>query len=347
MPRSSQPHTNYASATMPMPPTHAPPQIVIDHVLTYNPPPTPSPRPSRPLPEVGDPVTARWGRLRNLNKEPAMKYFVAGEPGLNVSAREFRPSSRSGSGSSSHSSRSSRASSPVSSISSRTSASTHSHGAHPSSPSAVEGSYDDYLARLRTAPTLGAGVRAHLEAALTDYKLVRPIASCVPHLAIGLHARRGAEAVTALFRTTALAMFDSHWQSNDGPWRAERNTRSEYLLSRGVNLAALIGALFRAGILTGHDAHHCLHALIGTPPRGFLKLQAAHALVVESGAQLAFGETGVETERVRRALMERGADGRYLWGPHEDSQMLLEDLLVQLRRYFSSAEMAHIIANAR
>lgn len=110
---------------------------------------------------------------------------------------------------------------------------------------------------------------------------------------------------------------------DNGPWRTERNAESEYLTSRGVNIAGFMGSLYLNNLIAGNDAHRCLDTLLCGRPH-FLKLQALHALIVHCGARICAGKTGEYTAVLRGRLETRGADGRYLWGPHEESHVLLE-----------------------
>jgi hypothetical protein len=94
-------------------------------------------------------------------------------------------------------------------------------------------------------------------------------------------------------------------------------------MSRGVNIAALIGSLFCVGILSGKDAHRCMDTLVGTGPH-FMKLLAAHAMFVNSGDRICSGKDGIRTGRLRTRLGQRNPQTGYLlWGPNEESHVLV------------------------
>ncbi|KAJ7722632.1 hypothetical protein B0H16DRAFT_1788829 [Mycena metata] len=344
---SSGPSTSYVYATGPAPPYHEHLNgSIVAPALIYNPPPPPSQQPQA-LPEITPTSAFRWARLRNISNPAMLSYFEDGRL-LNANAAAFHPA-RGTSISRSASSSTSSGSSPMSISSAATSVSTGLFSRNQEPPrtaglhaTPVELNYNTYLNQLRAAVDPEVIIRDMLEAGVADWKHTHHIANFATHLA--MYAR--SDNFTQLFRRMALAMFDSYWRDNDGPWRYERNTHSEYLISRGVNIAALMGSFFRHGLINGVDVHTCLGALLHNG-RSFLKLQVIHALLVHCGERVCFGETGAATQRLLASLKARGPDGRLLWGPHEESNLILEDLFNYLQNCFSSAEMAQIMANAR
>ncbi|KAJ7618187.1 hypothetical protein DFH06DRAFT_1220335 [Mycena polygramma] len=162
---------------------------------------------------------------------------------------------------------------------------------------------------------------------------VSPYASC------------GGEEFKGRMRTQGLGVFTAYWTDN-GPWRDERNPVQEYLNSRGVNIAALIGSLYRYDLVSGHDVHWCI-AILLTGRSHFRKLQAVHAMIVHCGNRVCAGKTGTDTAILRARLSERQADGRFVWAcdGNDESHALVVNLLETIDGWFASEEMAQIIAN--
>ncbi|KAJ6536889.1 hypothetical protein B0H19DRAFT_1270585 [Mycena capillaripes] len=353
-----RPHTPQTArpvyATGPSPPyydyatTSTPKAADYNHTLVYT-RPTPSHRRVQQLPPVSPASLSRWTRLRSINNPAQMSQYK--DPRLNVNAPEFHPSLpfRPASARSVSSSSSSSASSSASTFSSATSATSMSWGdespprtARPalcSTPALPDlDIYPQYREKLRT--DVSATITSILDAGVASYEQSHNMANLVSRL--NSYAPADFE---ARVRAEGLGMFDVHWQNDNGPWCAEHNLMCQYLTSRGVNIAAFMGSLFRYDLISGDDVHHCLDMLLSGGLH-FMKLQAAHALVVHCGAGICAGQTGIATARLRRRLEARGPDGKFVWGPHDESHVLLEDLLDNLDRWFASHEMAQILRSA-
>ncbi|KAJ7907559.1 hypothetical protein B0H13DRAFT_2662352 [Mycena leptocephala] len=344
-------------ATGPVPPyydyanTPTPRASDYNHTVVYNPSHTP-PRRAHALPSVSPASLSRWTRLRSINNPPQMNQYT--EPKFNVNAPEFHPSQpmRPASARSVSSSTSSSASSSASAYSSATSATSWGESSPPPTarPTAArvfsdvshgEHAYKSYREKLRT--DVSRTITDLLNAGVASCENTQNIAMLAARLSA--HAPCGPEEFKAHIRTEALIMFTAYWQSDAGPWRAERNPVCEYLTSRGINIAAFMGSLFRYDLLSGRDVHHCLNTLL-SGVRNFMKLQAVHALVVHCGMAICGGDIRAATEGFCRRLQARGPDGLFVWGQHDESHALLEDLLDNLDRWFASHEMAQIISNA-
>ncbi|KAJ7192165.1 hypothetical protein GGX14DRAFT_701434 [Mycena pura] len=154
------------------------------------------------------------------------------------------------------------------------------------------------------------------------------------------HAPCGKDAFLARLRSEGLAMFNAYWKP-DGPWRYESRGVCDYLTSRGVNIAAFVGSLFRVGVLHAGDAHYCANVLLRAGP-SFVKLLAVHALVVHSGPTLCASSARARAAASFNVVRAKGADGRFVWGPHEESHVLLLDLIGTLDSWFASDDMRMI-----
>ncbi|KAJ7208534.1 hypothetical protein GGX14DRAFT_633291 [Mycena pura] len=201
-----------------------------------------------------------------------------------------------------------------------------------------ERAYRHYREKLRTTTDLAQPVSALLLSGVAGYEFAHHIALLAARLAP--HAPCGAEAFIVRLRAAALGMFDAHWHGDDGPWRHEPRGACEYLTSHGVNLASLMGSLFRYGVLRARDVHHCVRALLHAP--GFRQLQALHALVVHCGPDLCSRDARATAEEILRAIRATSADGRLLWGPHEESAVLVADLSATLDAWVAGDEMRAI-----
>ncbi|KAJ6485473.1 hypothetical protein C8R47DRAFT_1321276 [Mycena vitilis] len=340
------------------------------HTLVYTPPPPPPVhRRAVPLPPVTPESARKWTRLRSINNPPELRLYENGDTSatLNVNAPEFRPSrpssTRSVSSSSTpsiHSSSASIRSSSTSMSSSSTSATSAAMSvscsgdmcppptARPavtSTPVAeVDSAYKHYREKLHRTADVSPIVVELLEAAIGHYKYTHDAV----HLAtrVSPYAFCGAEEFDARMRTQGLGVFVAYWTDN-GPWREERNSVAEYLNSRGVNIAGLIGSLYRYDFVSGHDVHWCI-AILLTGRSHFRKLQAVHAMIVHCGNRVCAGKTGADTAILRARLSERHPDGRFVWAcdEHDESHTLVVNLLETIDGWFASEEMAQIIANA-
>ncbi|KAJ7193747.1 hypothetical protein GGX14DRAFT_405314 [Mycena pura] len=167
--------------------------------------------------------------------------------------------------------------------------------------------------KLRTATDLAQPVRVLLQCGVAGYKFTHHIALLVARLAP--HVLCSAEAFIVCLRAAALGMFGAHWYGDDGPWRRGARGACEYLTSHGVNLASLMGSLFRYGVLHVRDMYHCVRALLHAGASGFHQLQALHALVVDCRPDLCMRDASVTAGDILRAIRATGADGCLLWGP--------------------------------
>ncbi|KAJ7493827.1 hypothetical protein FB451DRAFT_1491253 [Mycena latifolia] len=206
-----------------------------------------------------------------------------------------------------------------------------------------ERAYRAYRERLRREPDLTAPIQCILETGVGSYELTQHIAILANRLSA--HALCGPAEFRARLRAEALGMFQSYWRGDNGPWCSERSVPSQYLMSRGINIAAFMGSLFRFELISGSDMHACLETLLSTGA-GFFKLQAVHAAFVHCGERICVGDTGRATALVRSHLTARGPNGQFLWGPHDESHVLLQDLLESLDRWSASEEVSQIRSSA-
>ncbi|KAJ7743459.1 hypothetical protein DFH07DRAFT_964101 [Mycena maculata] len=328
-------------------------------------------RRSRELPRHTSDLGHLWSSVPSINLPPLLGVYDDGQPvrRLNARANEFRPlalgsrpasalsvSSRSSSASATSSSMAyASLDTPATSVSGgRASKSAASPSRRSPLPPAhpvpvfpevdpAERTYKLYRDRLRTASDLTEPIKCIIEAGVLSYELTQHIAILADRLST--HAPCGPQEFKARIRTEALAMFSSYWESNAGPWCHEPKAPHEYLTSRGINIAAFIGSLYRYKIVSGRDAHRCLDILLSTGLH-CLKLQAVHAMFVHCGQRICTGDAGLDTTHVWTRLSARSPDGRFVWGPIAESHALLEDLRDNLDRWFASEEMSRIHARA-
>ncbi|KAJ7696925.1 hypothetical protein B0H17DRAFT_1197668 [Mycena rosella] len=202
-----------------------------------------------------------------------------------------------------------------------------------------EVAYRAYRDLLSREPDVTGPINCILETGVSGYDLTQHMVVLASRLSA--HAPCGPGQFKALLRVAALEMFHSYWGSSDGPWRTEPVVTHQYLVSRGINIAGLMGSLLRYAVISGSDVHICLDVLLSTGPI-FLKLQAAHAAVMRCGERICAGDMDRTTALVRRRLNERGPDGRLLWGPHDPSHVLLLDLLNDLDRWSEGETVSQI-----
>ncbi|KAJ7685935.1 hypothetical protein B0H17DRAFT_1225237 [Mycena rosella] len=205
-----------------------------------------------------------------------------------------------------------------------------------------EQAYRAYRERLRREPDVTTPIKCILETGVGSYDLTQHIAILASRLSAD--ALCGPKEFKAHLRTEALRMFHSYWHEN-GPWRSETPVPAQYLVSRGINVASFMGSLFRYELISVADVHACLDVLLSAGP-GFLTLQAAHAAVVHCGERICAEGPGLDLAHLRLRLCGRTADGRYVWGPHDESRILLQDLLDNLNRWSTSHELAQIHTKA-
>ncbi|KAJ7129899.1 hypothetical protein C8R43DRAFT_1240053 [Mycena crocata] len=139
----------------------------------------------------------------------------------------------------------------------------------------------------------------------------------------------------AYIRAEALRMMRWYWEANDGPWCDEPTLLCQFPVSKGVNIAALMGSLFRYDLMSGAAVHCCLNILLAGGFH-FMKLQAIHALFIHCQERICVGKTGLDTALVRAGLCARRSDGKFVWGPRDESRAILEDLLANLDRWFAA-----------
>ncbi|KAJ7466282.1 hypothetical protein B0H11DRAFT_2049083 [Mycena galericulata] len=324
----------------------------------------PTPRPSRYNRQLIPPnptINATWKSLPNSNRQPhplllqtdpdaRIVWETTGKRGtydsgvllnvLNARADEFRPSGMVYSASSS-------SSSSATSSSGRSSATSATPAPSPipvfPNVEPEEHVYRFYRARLRTATDVSAAITDIVAAGVLSYEKTQHMAIFADRLSA--HAPCGTQQFKALLRDVALGMFYSYWHGDSAPWRSEPPLPHQYLTSKGVNIAAFIGSLYRYQLIDGNDAHHCLDVLLCTE-RHFLKLQAAHALIVHCGSRICAGEDNAQTIVVRTRLAGCCPEGYSVWGSDPVSHALLIDLLENLDLWFGSYEMSQIHARA-
>ncbi|KAJ7090850.1 hypothetical protein B0H15DRAFT_837084 [Mycena belliarum] len=135
------------------------------------------------------------------------------------------------------------------------------------------------------------------------------------------------------FRIEALNVFRSYWRQ-DGPWWQEVPVFNPYVSSHGVNIAAFMGSLYRVGLLNSNEVHRFLDVLLCTDLH-YVKLLAAHALFIQCGDRICAGTSASRTEMLKKRISERRPDGRFVWGPNEESHVLILDLLDHMERWFA------------
>ncbi|KAJ7291788.1 hypothetical protein C8J57DRAFT_1273953 [Mycena rebaudengoi] len=82
-----------------------------------------------------------------------------------------------------------------------------------------------------------------------------------------------------------------------------------------------------------------MDTLVGTGPH-FTKLLAAHAMFVNSGDRICSGKDGIRTGRLRTRLGQRNPQTGYLlWGPNEESHVLVLDFFENIDGWLATQTM--------
>ncbi|KAJ7071617.1 hypothetical protein C8F01DRAFT_1317981 [Mycena amicta] len=207
----------------------------------------------------------------------------------------------------------------------------------------VELLYKHYREELRVAKDISHPIRALLEtgvepmqakiiAALvirlssSSAKIIAALVVRLSSSSVGI--RGGKDVFLAAVRAQALDLFRGHWE-NRTIWQNEPRGDHDYLTSCGVNIAGLLGSLFAVGlgaIISYSDIHRCVRLLVADKP-AFLKLMAVHALLVHAGPAFCAGEAREHAKTVLAPVCEVDKQGRLVWGPHEESHVLVADLV--------------------
>ncbi|KAJ7452743.1 hypothetical protein B0H11DRAFT_2327216 [Mycena galericulata] len=321
---------------------------------TYSDDNLPTPRPSRYNRQLIPPnptINATWKSLPNSNRQPRPLlqqtdqdvWETTGKRGaydvgkslnvLNARADEFRPSRMAYSASSS-------SSSSATSSSGRSSATSATPAPSPipvfPNVEPEEYAYRFYRATLRTATDVSAAITDIVAAGVLSYEKTQHMAIFADRLSA--HAPCGAQQFKGLLRDVALGMFYSYWHGESASWRSEPPLPHQYITSKGANVTAFIGSLYRYQLISGNDVHHCLDVLLCTE-RHLLKLQAVHALLYHCGKRICAGEDGAQAIVVRTRLASCGPEGYSVWGPDPVSHALLIDLLENLDRWLAMSQI--------
>ncbi|KAJ7061145.1 hypothetical protein C8F01DRAFT_1231097 [Mycena amicta] len=193
---------------------------------------------------------------------------------------------------------------------------------HPADP--VELLYKHYREELRVAKDIAHPIRALLETGVEPMQ-AKIIAALVVRLSASSVIRGGKDVFLPAVRAQALELFRGHWE-NRAIWQNEPRGDHDYLTSRGVNIAGLLGSLFAVGIIPYSDIHRCVRLLVADKP-AFLKLMAVHALLVHAGPAFCAGEARERAKTVLAPVCEVDEQGRLVWAPHEESHVLVADLV--------------------
>ncbi|KAJ7061142.1 hypothetical protein C8F01DRAFT_1231095 [Mycena amicta] len=188
----------------------------------------------------------------------------------------------------------------------------------------VELLYKHYREELRVAKDISHPIRALLETGVEPMQ-AKLIAALVVRLSCSSVIRVGKDVFLPAVRAQALDLFRGHWE-NRTVWQNEPRGDHDYLTSRGVNIAGLLGSLFAGAIIPYSDIHRCVRLLVAENP-AFLKLMAVHALLVHAGPAFCAGEAREHAKTVLAPVCEVDKQGRLVWGPHEESHVLVADLM--------------------
>ncbi|KAJ7049058.1 hypothetical protein C8F01DRAFT_1379111 [Mycena amicta] len=191
----------------------------------------------------------------------------------------------------------------------------------------VELLYKHYREELRVAKDIVHPIRALLETGVEPMQ-AKIIAALVVRLSSSSSVIRGGKDVfLPAVRAQALDLFRGHWE-NRAIWQNEPRGDHDYLTSRGVNIAGLLGSLFAVGTIPYSDIHRCVVLLVTVADKpAFLKLMAVHALLVHAGPAFCAGEAREHAKTVLAPVCEVDERGRLVWGPHEESHVLVADLM--------------------
>ncbi|KAJ7162677.1 hypothetical protein C8R43DRAFT_305531 [Mycena crocata] len=177
---------------------------------------------------------------------------------------------------------------------------------------------------------------------------------CIALLAhrLSAYAPCSAAEFRVFLRAEALRLMSMHWQAPESSSITSLHGRYDSLNTpeAGLTIAAFMGSLFRHKMISVHDVHHCLSMLISANSGGptFLKLQAAHAILVHGGQGICAAEVSPEFDRLCTHFTAFAPDGNdndtFIWGPDAESHELLADVHETLDRYIASSQMQGIHA---
>ncbi|KAF7320619.1 hypothetical protein HMN09_00146500 [Mycena chlorophos] len=201
--------------------------------------------------------------------------------------------------------------------------------------------YKHYRDQLANVTDIAQPITELLEAGVTpsQEKVVAALlARLAPHT---INPQRRAAYLSAV-RLQAIQLFRGNF--DDGAWQAEATAQPHprYLTSRSVNISALLGSLFQVGLFPIEDLFICIERLVSAPP-AFLKLMAVHALVVHAGPESCAGDVRERVIALFNPVFDRDREtGAFVWGPTEQSDLLVRDLMEMLKGYFTSDNMSAI-----
>ncbi|KAF9457894.1 hypothetical protein BDZ94DRAFT_161557 [Collybia nuda] len=180
-----------------------------------------------------------------------------------------------------------------------------------------------------------------------DYPSAGPAATISRLIIKRLRSRNEQQArdLENFLRYETVRLFKDYWMPT-GEWRVDkvRVLRSPYLTLKGINLAGLLGSLFRVDILRGDDVHLCLNHVAANAVE-FHPLCAIHALVTHCGKKLCRRTLLPGTNRFW-ALMSTTSrqTGQFIWAYDDMSFELLMDVLGTLDRWLATQTLKQIRA---
>nr|GAT61297.1 predicted protein [Mycena chlorophos] len=198
--------------------------------------------------------------------------------------------------------------------------------------------YKHYRDQLSNATDIAQSITELLEAGVAPSQekvIAALLARLAPHT---VNPQRRVAYLSAV-RLQAIQFFRDNF--DDGAWQAEATAQPHprYLTSRSVNISALLGSLFQVGLFPVEDLFICIARLVSAPP-AFLKLMAVHALVVHAGPEFCAGDVRERVIAMFNPVFDRDQQtGAFVWGPTEQSDLLVRDLMEMLKGYFTSDNM--------
>ncbi|KAF7296906.1 hypothetical protein MIND_00922400 [Mycena indigotica] len=199
-------------------------------------------------------------------------------------------------------------------------------------PDPAEERYKYYRDQLRNATNIAAPICELLVSGL-GHVTAKVVAPLLARLSVGKPN------VVAVIRSEAIKLFRAYWDTD--AWRKEPHGEHDYLTSRGVNIAGLLGSLFANELFPTDDVLRAIGVLTAGNP-AFLKLMALHALVVHAGPPVCVGDARLRIEGLLAVVFARDSAGALVWGQHEESAVLVQHLMQVFEAYLASDDMRQI-----
>ncbi|KAJ7050664.1 hypothetical protein C8F01DRAFT_1092179 [Mycena amicta] len=193
----------------------------------------------------------------------------------------------------------------------------------------------DHREQLRAATDIGPPIRTILEHALLPHDKPRIIAALLLRLTTAPAAvHDGRTTFLAAVRTQANDLFHEHWgDASIAMWCGLPLWKRQFLITRGINIAALLGVLFSAGLFPIEDLRRCVGTLLEDTP--FIRLRALHALLMHAGPEFYSGAAREESEALLEPLFAQ-VDDRFFWGPDEKSYVLVAEMYDMVQGWIGS-----------